>query len=209
MLKPLYLVAFVFLAACGTTEAPIHPEAQVQVISEAKSDHRAVIEIPAGTNKKMEWNYDSKQIEQDIEDGLPRVIHYLPYPGNYGFIPNTKMDESEGGDGDALDVLVIGESMPIGQAIDILPLGVLHLMDDGEKDDKILAIPADPALQVVSAESFMEFQQNCRACTEIIATWFSNYHPKDTALILGWGDETEARAAILKWRYPKDSSLTE
>ena len=48
----------------------------------------AVIEIPAGTNIKYEYNYDSQSFDVDVVNGQKRIINYLPYPGNYGFIEN-------------------------------------------------------------------------------------------------------------------------
>ena len=63
----------------------------------------AVIEIPAGTNRKIEYNQDLARFEIDVKDGKERIIDFLPYPGNYGFIPSTHMDPARGGDGDALD----------------------------------------------------------------------------------------------------------
>jgi inorganic pyrophosphatase len=73
---------------------------------------RAVIEIPAGTNNKIEWNQSNRQFLVNQVDGRDRVVDFLPYPGNYGFIPGTMMEEARGGDGDPLDVLVICPSLP-------------------------------------------------------------------------------------------------
>ncbi|MDA9133798.1 inorganic diphosphatase, partial [Gammaproteobacteria bacterium] len=51
-----------------------------------------VVEIPAGTNKKIEYDKNINEFFIDKIDGVDRVINFLPYPGNYGFIPSTKMD---------------------------------------------------------------------------------------------------------------------
>ena len=109
----------------------------------------AVIEIPAGTNIKYEYNYDSQSFDVDVVNGQKRIINYIPYPGNYGFIENTFMDSSLGGDGDALDVLVICESLNQSKKIKIDPIGIIKLLDDGEEDHKIIAIPNN------DQESFM------------------------------------------------------
>ena len=82
-----------------------------------------IVEIPAGTNQKIEFDYNDGTFKVDQIDGKDRVIDFLPYPGNYGFIPNTLMDKERGGDGDALDILVIGESVATGTA---LPGGFPH-----------------------------------------------------------------------------------
>ena len=51
---------------------------------------QAVVEIPAGTNLKLEYNAESGSIEPDQEEGADRYINFLPYPGNYGFVPGEK-----------------------------------------------------------------------------------------------------------------------
>ena len=43
------------------------------------SSLNAIIEIPAGTNIKYEYNYDSQNFEVNIVDGQKRIINYLPY----------------------------------------------------------------------------------------------------------------------------------
>ena len=44
-------------------------------------------------------------MEKDYKDGKERIIQFLPYPGNYGFIPETLA-----GDGDPIDVIDLDES---------------------------------------------------------------------------------------------------
>lgn len=67
----------------------------------------AVIEIPAGTLDKRQYDRATNTFPIDHRNGVPRRLAFLPYPANYGFIPGTKMDKSKGGDGDALDVFVL------------------------------------------------------------------------------------------------------
>ena len=60
-------------------------------------------------------------------------------PCNYGFIPQT-LDE----DGDELDVLVITEQpLTTGIYVKARILGVMKFVDDGEVDDKIIAVVDD------------------------------------------------------------------
>ena len=42
---------------------------------------------------------------KDYKDGKERIIQFLPYPGNYGFIPETLA-----GDGDPIDVIDLDEA---------------------------------------------------------------------------------------------------
>ena len=117
--------------------------------SNEKKSFTAVVEISAGTNKKYEYNYSKESFEVEIMNGKERIINYLPYPGNYGFITNTYMDPKIGGDGDALDVLIISESIAQGSEVKINPIGILKLLDGGEEDHKVIAIPKDSKMNFI------------------------------------------------------------
>ena len=158
-----------------------------------------VVEIPAGTNAKMEYNKSTQTFEQDIENGIPRMIDFLPYPGNYGYIPGTSMQTGEGGDGDALDILVIGEHTPIGTVLEVKPIGILLLKDQDALDHKIIAIPADESQRTLSATSFMDFMMNYDGARKIIEDWFMNYKGWGEMELIGWENEKYALREIKKW----------
>ena len=94
----------------------------------------AVIEIPRGSRNKYELDKASGMLRLD------RVLYSaVHYPGDYGFIPRTLHE-----DNDPLDILVrINEPTFPGCQITARPVGVLKLLDRGEPDDKILAVPSD------------------------------------------------------------------
>lgn len=169
--------------------------ADVPTFSNNNTIH-VVIEIPAGTNAKVEYNKDLKKLKVDQRDGKDRIIEYLPYPGNYGFIPSTYSDPSKGGDGDPLDALVISSSLLSGSVVETIPIGVLKILDNGEQDYKVICIPSEKRLQTVSATTFTEFSDKYPDALKIIELWFSNYDTVDTVNIEGWGDEQEALTEI-------------
>lgn len=85
-----------------------------------------VVEIPAGTNEK--WEVDPNgQLVWEQKNGQPRVVHYLPYPANYGMVPRTLQDERTGGDGDPLDVLVLGPALDRGLLVATRAIGVIRV----------------------------------------------------------------------------------
>ncbi len=159
----------------------------------------AVIEIPAGTNHKAEYNYDTGEFEVEIKNGKPRVVDFLPYPGNYGFIPSTYMDPERGGDGDALDILVIAESVPAGTILEVKPIATLQLLDGGEIDTKLIGVPIDTSLQVIEAMDFMTFTLHYNAAQQIIQNWFLNYKGLGVMKMVGWKDERHAMGEVRKW----------
>ncbi len=93
-----------------------------------------VIEIPTGSNHKIEWDRKNACFTLDRIEPMA-----FAKPTNYGFIPQT-LDE----DGDELDVLMITDQpLTTGIYTKARVLGVMKFVDDNEVDDKIIAVPAD------------------------------------------------------------------
>lgn len=90
---------------------------------------KAIIEIPQGSYYKYEVDKATGQLTID------RPLNQ-PIPYNYGFIPGTTC-----GDGDPLDVFVMTEDpiVPLS-VVKIIPIAVLKCTDNGQSDDKIIAI---------------------------------------------------------------------
>ncbi|MEL6717297.1 MAG: inorganic diphosphatase [Bacteroidota bacterium] len=160
---------------------------------------KVVIEIPAGTNEKIEYNKERKSFEVDSIDGHARIINFLPYPGNYGFIPSTYMNPDEGGDGDALDVLVISNSVPTGTVMNVLPIASLQLRDNEEIDTKIIAVPADSTARTLQANNFTEFLIEYNMAKKIVEDWFIGYKGIGQMELIGWEDEKAAMREIERW----------
>jgi inorganic pyrophosphatase len=95
-----------------------------------------VVEIPKGSLNKYELDKETGLIKLD------RVSHTAQtFPFDYGFVPQTHWH-----DGDPLDVVLITTSPLIpGVLVDARPLAVMDMIDSGESDAKIIAVPvADP-----------------------------------------------------------------
>ncbi|MBQ8267310.1 MAG: inorganic diphosphatase [Clostridia bacterium] len=100
------------------------------------NDFLCVIEIPKGSRKKYELDKETGYIILD------RVLYTSThYPANYGFIPRTYGD-----DNDPLDVLLIcAEDLEPLTLVRAYPIGVIAMVDNGSRDEKIIAIPySDP-----------------------------------------------------------------
>lgn len=157
---------------------------------------RAVIEIPAGTTDKRQYDQASGTFPIDKRNGVPRRIKFLPYPANYGFIPGTKMDKAQGGDGDAVDVFVLCTAVPSGTVMEVEPIGIIELLDAGERDDKLVALPMDPALRTVEAKDITELPEAART---ILVTWLLNYDPEDGAQLVAVKGRSDAIATVERW----------
>jgi inorganic pyrophosphatase len=92
----------------------------------------AIIEIPKGCKTKYELDKETGMLKLD------RILHTSThYPANYGLIPRTYAE-----DGDPLDVLVIcSENIYPMTLVKCYPIGVISMVDSGENDEKIIAIP--------------------------------------------------------------------
>ncbi len=121
--------------ACLPAEAglPSAPAGTLAQPATAPDELLALIEIPAGGQVKYEL-HPSGRMEADRFLSMP-----VAYPVNYGVLPCTLA-----ADGDALDVLVLTR-IPLlpGSLIRVRPIGLLRMLDRGEEDDKLLAVPLD------------------------------------------------------------------
>lgn len=99
-----------------------------------KGELNVVIEIPTGSNHKIEWDREHACFMLDRVEPIA-----FAKPCNYGFIPQT-IDE----DGDELDALVITDQpLTTGIWLKTRILGVMKFVDGGEVDDKIIVVPED------------------------------------------------------------------
>ena len=108
-----------------------HPWHELSPGDDIPSCVNAIIEIPKGSKAKYEI---------DKESGLLRLDRVLfssvMYPANYGFIPKTYCDDK-----DPLDILVLCSVDVIPMSIiEAKAIGVMHMVDNGEQDDKISAV---------------------------------------------------------------------
>ncbi len=136
-----------------------------------------VIEIPAGTIAKYMVELKSGNIELEQKNGAPRFVQYLGYPCNYGNIPRSVLLKSKGGDGDAIDALVLGPSVPTGSVVRGRAIGILGLMDTGEKDDKVVVVMENGPF--ANVKSIGDLDKRFPGVTTILQTWFTSYKGRD------------------------------
>lgn len=141
-----------------------------------------VVEIPAGTVEKWEVTKPEGYLALEHAGGQPRRIRYLPYPASYGMIPGTTAPRDAGGDGDPLDVILLGPTAPRGTVVAARPIGVLRLRDDGERDDKIIAVPVRPhASPFADIRDTPDLERAFPGVLSILETWFVNYEEGNTS----------------------------
>jgi len=159
---------------------------------------RAIVEIPTGTSAKWEVSKDDpKAVYWEYKNGEPRVVNYLGYPGNYGAIPGTALPKELGGDGDPLDVIILGQAVPRGEIVDVRVIGVLKMLDGGEQDDKLIAVLAEES-PFSHIESISRLDKEFPGVSDIIDTWFANYKGPDGGMESQGFEDAESAIAVLK-----------
>lgn len=144
-----------------------------------------LIEIPAGSKNKYEFDKELNAF------ALDRVLYSsVNYPCDYGFVPNTLGD-----DGDPIDGLVMIDQPTFpGCIIPARPLGMLIMIDGGDRDEKILCVPVkDPRYNHVKSLNDIAPHR-----LEEIAEFFRTYKnlEKKVTEIRGWEGVDAVNALI-------------
>lgn len=148
-----------------------------------------VVEIPAGSSNKIEWNRELAVMQLDrVEPAI------FAKPTNYGFIPQT-LDE----DGDELDALIITDQpLPTGIFLEAKVIGVMKFEDDGEVDDKVVVVPADDRSTGNAIQTLADLpQQKIDQITHHF-THYKDLKKPGSTIVKGWGDADEAKTIIMK-----------
>lgn len=129
----------------------LHPWHGVEIGKNMPEIITAIIEVPKGSKTKYELDKLSGLLK--VDRILYSAVHY---PANYGFIPKTYCE-----DNDPLDVLVLGQEAVVPLSIlRARPIGVMKMVDQGEADDKIIAVHVDDP-EYAQYKSIDELPQHC------------------------------------------------
>ena len=153
-----------------------------------------VVEIPQGSNHKIEWNRDLAVMQLDrVEPAI------FAKPTNYGFIPQT-LDE----DGDELDALIITKNpLPTGIYMQARVIGIMKFVDDGEVDDKVVVVPADDRDAGNEIKTLADLPAQLVKQIEFHFNHYKDLKKPGSTVVKGFGDAARAkeiiRAAIERW----------
>ncbi|MGD9844140.1 MAG: inorganic diphosphatase [Variibacter sp.] len=153
------------------------------------NDVNVVVEVPIGGEPiKYEMDKDAGTLFVD------RFLHTpMRYPGNYGFVPHTLSD-----DGDPIDVLV-ANTRPIvpGAYLNVRPIGVLKMEDDGGSDEKIIAVPsAHLTKRYAHVQSYHDLPEITWRQIEHFFLHYKDLEPGKWVKLIGWGEAGEARRLV-------------
>jgi inorganic pyrophosphatase len=153
-------------------------------------DVNVIVEVPIG-GEPIKYELDKAAGTLVVD----RFLHTpMRYPGNYGFVPHTLSD-----DGDPIDVLV-ANTRPIvpGAVINVRPIGVLKMEDDGGGDEKIIAVPV-PRLtkRYQDVHNYTDLPAITREQIQHFFEHYKDLEPGKWVKLIGWGDAEEARQLIV------------
>ncbi|MGB3201280.1 MAG: inorganic diphosphatase [Nodosilinea sp.] len=144
-----------------------------------------LVEITGGSKNKYEFD---KALNAFILDRV--LFSSVKYPYDYGFVPNTLAD-----DGDPLDGMVLMDEPTFpGCVIAARPIGMLEMIDGGDRDEKILCVPAeDPRYANVKSLDDVAPHR-----LDEIAEFFRSYKnlEKKVTEILGWQNVDKVAALV-------------
>ncbi len=154
-------------------------------------EFNAIIEIPKHSNNKYEIDKETGLIALDRANYTASA-----YPFDYGFVPQTLWD-----DNDPLDVVVL-TTYPLAPSILVRcrPVGLMDMIDGGESDVKILAVPVDDKrwddvqdLSDLNQHLLKEYRHFFETYKDL-----KNDDGEKLVTIKGYGDKAEAVAALQK-----------
>src|SRR3954465_12975668 len=161
----------------------------IKIGNNPPDDVNVIVEVPIG-GEPIKYEMDKAAGTLVVD----RFLHTpMRYPGNYGFVPHTLSD-----DGDPIDVLV-ANTRPIipGAIMNVRPIGVPRMEDDGGGDEKIIAVPSSRITQrYVNVKTYQDLPPITREQIEHFFVHYKDLEPGKWVKLLGWGDLDEARALI-------------
>ena len=159
------------------------------------------VEIPAGTKEKWEVNKQNGLLERKKKKGKKKVLNFLSYPGNYGFIPQTYGD-----DGDPVDVIDLDESIERGSIKKIKIIGGLYFEDKKKVDIKFIGL--DPRGTFKNIETIQDLFLNKFSSLEILKIWFESYKKAGKMIFFRFLDKDESIEIIKdsheRWKLLKE-----
>lgn len=182
-------LALSFLLAAGCQQN----YADLPTFSAERKLLQVVVEMPAGTNRTQRYDPAAKQFRPVRRAGLDHVVEFLPCPGNQGFIPGTHAGTA----GNPLPALVLAEAQPAGTVLEVLPIGLLTLDDNGVLAPVVLVVPARPSQQILpEVVTWKDLTERFPGAREVIRQWYQHQGRPGEVRTASWKDEKAAEQQI-------------
>jgi len=195
-MKPYILIVYTFFSL----NLFANP-ADLNLYKNSEDQYNFFVEIPAGTKQKWEVNKDGI-LEWEEKNGEKRIVKFLSYPGNYGFIPQTL-----GGDNDPVDVIDLEESVNRGEIVSRKIIGGMYFEDGKDIDIKLIAIDEKGIFS--DYDSIDQLILEKPDVLEILRSWFVSYKKPGKMVFYRYINKQESQKIIedahKKWEQSKES----
>ncbi|MGB0721628.1 MAG: inorganic diphosphatase [Gammaproteobacteria bacterium] len=163
---------------------------RVSAGSKKPDEINVIIEIPAHSDP-VKYEVDKDTGAMFVDRFMNTAMHY---PCNYGYVPHTLAE-----DGDPVDVMVV-TPVPLisGSVIQVRPVALLRMTDDGGPDSKVLAVPINKLCSLYRHANGPE--EIPQMLLEQIAHFFEHYkdlEPGKWVKLDGWADAEAAKREIM------------
>lgn len=167
--------------------------AQLPTFSAERRLLQVVVEVPAGTNHAQRYDAARRSFVPVRRAGLDQVIEFLPCPGNQGFVAGTLLPATSR----PLQALVLAETQPQGTVVEVLPIGVLTLDDNGVLEQIVVAVPARPSQQILpGVVSWKALLRRYPSARDMVGQWFQHQGRVGEIRLVSWKDEKAAEQQI-------------
>ena len=174
------------------------PKKHRNLVAKSDSSVFAIIEIPSGSNEMLNFSTKSGKIEEP-DDKKDRVLNFLPFPGNFGFVPKTKREDKP------IDIIVLSKTIETGELVNTYPIGAIKLKTGNEERFILVAVPVDEEKQTIKALNFQDFFTTYDPAKFILEQWFLNYQGYQNNKIQSWVDEKTAFMEVEKFELKEEN----
>jgi len=158
-----------------------HPWHDIKIGDKSPEVCTAVIEINKNCKNKFELDKKYGVIKLDRV-----LLGSSTYPFNYGFFPQTLAHDE-----DPLDAVVLGQTIIYpGCIVDVRPIGVIQMTDQGKIDSKIVCVPLGDA----SVSGYKELSELPDYHQRELKRFFEEYKILENKEVLVGDSENAARA---------------
>ncbi|MCB2407406.1 inorganic diphosphatase [Hymenobacter lucidus] len=162
---------------------------QLPTFSAERKLLQVVVEVPAGTNHAQRYDVAHKSFVPVRRAGLDHIVEFLPCPGNQGFVAGTRLAST----GAPLQALILAETQPQGTVVEVLPIGLLTLDDNGVLEQVVVAVPARPSQQILpGVTSWKALLKQYPSARDMVEQWFLHQGRLGEIRLVGWKDEKAA-----------------
>ena len=170
---------------------PTAPHELPALAEEEGGGVQVVILTPAGATAQGQYDPQTREIRIDTVQ-----VPFLPFPGNLGFVPSTRMPFQGDKDFAPVEVLVLGQRLETGDVAGVQPIAAVALEEAGRRSLLVLAVPMDPRQRSLQIADLNDLRIRYPGVAASLEAWLRQYKGGTPVRILDWKDRGYAMRFI-------------